>query len=398
MSKQFLYIFILLLGLSACNIDEFDQIDTETESFQPEVDYVNNLISRAIQSSSNDGIELACLSIQLPFSVIDENQVVHQIFSTDDFTILVSDSSLAIIDFVYPLTVMDELGILFQANDLWELASSTAGCFPTETDSTGSYFQAFDISFDHSCYELQFPLFLKDQEGNSIKVEDRNSYVELLTIQTYFFHFPHVGLKNGQGQVLYPGSAEELMNMLMDCNNVIWEYDSTFVLHNYFYLGCYEYVFPINVWVFGVDEVVQVHNAATLESIFIQGKFAGFVFPIKLKDAEGEIVEVQSEQALNTLLNDCFYQGDLLILLMGTTIFNPIPCYNLEFPIKCHDGQGTQKIFSNMDQLISVLESSDLIEYTLDYPVFVLDYPSNSRIRLDSIEDIFTLLNNCQFK
>ncbi len=398
MSKHFFYIFIFLLGLSSCNIDEFDQIDTETETFQPEVDYVNNLISRAIRSSSDEGIELACLTIQLPFSVIDENQLIHQIQSPDDFTDLVSDSSLAIIDFVYPLSVRDELGIFFHLNDLWELASTTAGCFPTETDTTGSYFQAFDISFENSCFELQFPLFLKDEVGNTIKVEDRNTYVELLSIQTYFFHFPHVGLKNDQDQVIYPGSAEELMNVLMDCNNMIWEYDSTFVLHNYFYLGCYEYVFPINVWVVGAEEFVQVQNAATLEHIFKQGKFAGFAFPIKLKDEEGNIVEVQSEQALNTLLNNCFYQGDLLLLLMGTTIFNPVPCYSLEFPIKCQDGQGTQKIFSDLDQMINVLESSDLIEYTLDYPVFVLDYPSNSRIRIDSIEDIFTLLNNCQFK
>lgn len=398
MSKQFLYIFISLLGLSACNIDEFDQIDTETETFHPEVDYVNNLISRAIQSSTDKGIELACLTIQLPFSVIDENQVVHQILTNEDFTLLVNDSSLAIIDFVYPLTVKDEIGILFQANDLWELASSTAGCFPSETDSSGLYFQAFDINFDHSCYELQFPLFLMDIGGNSLIVENRNSFVELLTTQTYFFHFPNVGLKNAEGQVIYPESSEQLMSMLMDCNNVIWEYDSTFVLHNYFYLGCYEYVFPINVLVTGVDETVQVQNAATLENIFIQGKFGGFVFPIKLRDSEGEIVEVQSEQALNSLLNNCFYQGDLLLLLMGTSIFNSIPCYQIEFPVKAYDGQGTQKIFSNIHQLITALETSDLIEYTLDYPVFVLDYPSNSRIRLESIEDILTLLDHCQFK
>lgn len=395
MVKYILYIFILFFGFTACNIEEFDFTDVETEEFQPEVTYVNTLMTRAAGVSNGDGIQLACLTIKLPFAVKDENFMVHQILTTEDFDRLILDSSLVIIDFVYPLQVKDDIGVEFEANDLQDLAVHAAACFPEDTDSLGSFFPAFDITFENSCYEIQFPLNLTDQLGNPVQMMDRMQFIERMTIQTYYFDFPHVALKNEFGELIFPVNADELLALLMDCNTGIM--DSTFVVYNFQYLGCYEYVFPFKVRILGMNSVTEVEDADALEQIFIQGKFDGFVFPIYLKDLNGELIEVQNQAVIDELLSLCNNDSDLLILLFGTSIMSDDPCYRIEFPINCKDKQGNPKAFTSLDQLQNLMETPEFFEYSLVFPVYVFKNPSNTRVKLESAEDIFELLSSCQF-
>ena len=392
---NFILLFTLCMWMTSCSVEEFDKSDTDTETFEPEVIYVNDIIVKARPSATSPGVMVECITVSFPFQMVDTKGNLFDVDSSLKFEQLVSDSSARIVDFVYPLTIIDNIGLEVNVIDLWEFASYAAGCFPIDPLQTTGMFPAYVIHDQNSCFNIKYPIQVQNAQGVSSLIEDERTFIQKHAAQSLYFVFPF-SLIDHQGQEIVVNDGFDLSQLLIGCNGSGWG-DTTFVQNDQFaFYACYEYVFPINVVVFGQTAPISIQDATTLGNVFMQGRFIDFGYPITLKTLDGEFVVANSQTELNDLANECPQSGDFFILLYKTELFSPIPCYDLIFPISVSKSNGPTITLQSYPEINSfMLQDSSFNEYSTNYPVSI-SLRANIEIRvLHSLDDLINVYITC---
>ena len=147
--KLFPLALIALLFLVSCQKESIVVTEVIPEEVTPTEKVVNGLLTRS--ASAADGLELVCITIEYPFSMLLLDSSTVEIFSEDDFLLAIQDEDNFPIDFIYPVSVVDEDGNLSLVNDANELADLFVDCVPDTgwgDDFPDWFFPAWVISFD----------------------------------------------------------------------------------------------------------------------------------------------------------------------------------------------------------------------------------------------------------
>lgn len=393
--KYLFYLFILSIWMTSCGVEEFDDSSTETETFEPDTVYVNNILTKAIGSASSQGVVIECITVAFPFQMVDVVGTLYDVDSSDDFLKLVTDSSATIVDFAYPLTIIDNIGIEFIVQDLWEFAAHSAGCFPDSVSTVSDMFPAYVINFQNSCYSLDYPINVQNINGDIYTIADERTFIQKHAAESLYFVFP-LTLIDIDNQTFEAYDAFSLANLLMACNGSGW-IDTTFVQINQFaYYACYEYVFPINILVFGQTEPISIPDATTLGHVFMQGRFIDYTYPLTLRNLDGEQIIAYSQSDLNDFANQCPVSGDLFFLIYKTEIFSAVPCYDLVFPISVSKFNGPNITLQSYQEINSfMLQDSTFSEYSTNYPVSIVLKANNQTQILQSLDDLINVITSC---
>ncbi len=390
-------LFFLVAGalfMTSCQEDSFDTTDNGKTDVTPETELVNNVFAQT--RTDGNGVELECLTILYSFELelLDGTQVT--VASDEDFEdiLLNQDTSNYIVDFVYPLTVEDEDDNEVSVADLEELVELFASCIPDDGwgdgGSDGSELvPAFLIDGENSCYELVYPINLVDENGNTVTVADEDEFIDALAANPIlFFEFP-ITLSNDEGDVTI-NNIEELFAALWDCEEFENPCDSI-PIGGASYLGCYQVEFPIEL-VLVDGSTVTVADEDEFANLLWSGEVAGFVYPLTLTDDEGNVVVVDSDEALSNAINDCY---DFEPLWALEFLFNSGPeagCYEINYPITIG---GT--VVNNTEEYFQVLETiNDPADFEINYPASVTLIDDGSTVTLNSNEDLAALFVDCQ--
>lgn len=384
----------IMLTFGACGVDEYDQTTTiSTNVDDPEIIIINDMMGRAISSAINNGQQIGCITVKYPFEVITTDSLKYTILTNAEFDTLVNNIKNPIVDFVYPVLMIDQLGIEHTVYNLWDLASYFAGCFPDSLSTSNDFFQAYVINFDNSCYELKYPIDLFNEKGKTFTISKEDDLIVKLAEESVYFKFPFA-LITQDGIKREVESSEDLEAALIACNGTFA--DSLFnCLSCFDYLACYKLIYPLQINILQQSTPYTVQDAAQMSKIYVQGRFLDFAYPLTVQKQDSQLVVLHNSDELMSAILDCNLTGDLYLLMVGTSLISQPPCYDIVFPIIATKPSGLTRQFENLMEVQPLLQDSTLLEYKLQYPIDVRILDNNQVRKLSKFLDIQDLLAEC---
>jgi hypothetical protein len=401
-----LIMLLLFIGLNSCKKDNLDQTQV-TNKVIPSKEIVNNLIDN-VGSRSSLGLELGCIVVNFPFSMLNEDSTITFFSNLAAFENAISNANFKPIDFVYPLNITKEDGTVVSATSLQGLTDLFSECIPTGGwDPKNNICPAFDINFQNSCYELQYPLQVEDENGTKYSVANSVNLGDLLASKNVLhFVFP-VTLKTETGAFKSVNSAEELFNLLIACDGVVEPIDSSL----FGYLACLEIKFPMQIRLDN-GTVENVKNAGELTAFYLKGNFADFVYPFTVKNPNGSEITITSSNNLDQVISQVcgmidpidpvFPDEAMFLLISNDADFTGVDssCYKIQYPIIITDSSNVviKKItVQNFNAFKTLLSTPNGLENLhLDFPVN-LKMNVDGRIEtLSNLNALKALINNCK--
>jgi hypothetical protein len=395
MKKFSLLLLLVLAGalfFTSCEKENIDNTDTVIDIIDPSTSVVNNVI-QGLSLGNEEGLEFGCLTIVYPFEMVTEEGVNVEFNSDDEFFDYMEDSSNAwLIDFVYPLEIsdIDDDGVNEEVGDIEELLELFAECIPDDGWEEGE-FPAFLINQDNSCYDLVYPITVEDMDGNMYTADDEVELGDILADgNIYFFIWP-LDLVDEDGNIVSADSSDELFELLADCEGFGNPCDT--IITGGGFIACYELVFPVDVILVNGD-IETVEDEDEFFNLMFSGELAGFSYPIELLDEAGNTITINSDEELDEAILDCGWivGGDQFLLLAGTETPAGEGCYDINFPVSMNMADGSIVTVADMDAYIQNMD----LAVSLVYPVSVTLTDDGSVVDLESIEDLFELLENCE--
>lgn len=379
---------LAILAFSSCQKEADFTSEVEIPTVEPTETEVNGLMARMAHSA--DGLDLGCISIDYPFSMILMDSSIVEITSEEDFIEELDDEDNPPIDFVYPLSVTDEDGESFSVSDAEALAEIFADCIPDtgwDDDFNEWFFPAWEINFDNSCYQLVYPVTLLDVDSMSVTANDESEFIAYLADgNIYSFAFP-IDLEDEDGNIVTADDPDDLFDLLSDCSPEPGPGGcgiGTF--------GCYEFGYPATLLLIDGTTVV-VNDDDEFAAVLVSGDWAGFEFPLTLIDEDGEETVVNDEEELNEALLDCagfddgphFETGDFL-------------CYNLVYPFSITDLQtGDEVTFNDSEEWFEyqVSDPNGPAPFEFVYPFTLVNIETGEETVLNNAEDIEDAVGAC---
>ncbi len=416
--RHLLVLFVLMQFIPACERDNVDEFVREEQTIEPVTKTATNgILSRSVNDEETAGLDLGCLSVDYPFTLIDNLGNEHPI-GDDDAYVSSFDSTNAdgsardyyIVDFKYPLAITLEDGEQATVTDASELGEVFAECIPDEGFGEED-FPAYLINYENSCVALVYPVHLQDLDGNPITADDEDRLVELLAEQTLLFDFPLL-LANPDGVVDTVLGATQLFDVLISCNE-IWIDTAGWIGNGLNLFLCYELSYPAGI-VKPDGSTTTVNNHEELCQIMLANNFQGFDYPITLIGADNMTHTASSDDEVASLVEDCesvvitypdstsiYFGDDILGLITGTipldsTGLDDVGCYSINYPVVANAIGEQGQTFTLTIEDENALWTTN---YSLDswvYPVRVTRTSDQSVVELDSAAAIEELLLACQ--
>ncbi len=403
--NRLLTISMLALLFTACEKDN-TVIDSEVSTPDlTEYTESNPLINRG--SGGDDGLLLDCITILFPFDLIADDGSITTFASIEDFETFDPVTTIYV-DFSYPLTIsIDEVESTVESGE--ELGELFASCVPSGGWEEGD-FPAYDITFDNSCYVLNYPIQLINMADEIITIESEVELIDALTLDAYYFVFPF-DMTRDDGVVVTVNNMDEIFEALIDCNDFYGdedvEWESDFAI-----FGCYLFTFPFDVLT-DDGEIITVNDEFELTDLILVGVIVDFSYPISLLNEDGEIVTANSTEEVQALLDECEgmdnggggfepVDRDLFDLWVGTyfdAFPSGIPCYEIDFPITfTNTDDNTELTINNQEEYDAQFlnEFPNLGSYLGVFPMTVTYTLSGEEFIINASEDIETLLSGCE--
>jgi len=297
------------------------------------------------------------------------------------------------------------------------LGEAFALCIPDEgweePDTTGfeGSFPAFLITELNSCYALVYPVTLQDFDGITYTANNEAELIDLLATEEFLEFVLPISLE-GEDGIVTANDAEELFDILLDCQEQPWEggegedgdYDCPLDIGG---IACYDLNFPATfLTADGGEETINDYEE--LSTAMLNGTLVNFVYPVSLTNVEtGEEVTVNSEEEFSEALEDCydgdidsggdvdppFGDGNAFFFFLASNDFDG-DCYSIIYPVTVTTENG-EATYNSIDDLNAVLETGDNFPVDIVFPVNVTNNEGED-VTLESLEAYAALLEECQ--
>jgi len=394
---------VSLMFASCTKENEIVDTTDPIEEVDPTMLNDNPLFDNALPRNNGDGVELGCLIIDYPFSLLIDGEE-SEVDSDDDFeSLLISLTDSSIVDFVYPLDITYEDGESTVIEDAEQLGEAFASCIPDEgwdvtIDSTSdNSFPAYLINSQESCFNVTYPVSMIDYNtGDEVVANNEAEFVAALANAELFlfFNFP-LTLEGDEGEVTAEDS-EELWELLLSC-----EYDGSGGIDTTFNpsgeILCYDIAYPFTVLLADGSEVI-VNDHEEYCALMLGGEILDFVYPITLIDQEGDEVVINDQSDFMEALEDCaditVFGPDLFILATGDNYGDgALGCYDINYPISI-DVDGEIVEAGSTAEVIAISTSTPWAQAV--FPINITLNETGETVELGSIFDLIDVLENCQ--
>ncbi len=320
--------FLLLfagLFFASCDRENMDETITPEVEFEPEVVVVNNLMN-ALTPTTNDGLELGCLSINFPFELLLEDGSTVEVYSLEEFEAAASlDPPYQVVDFVFPLTVTTEDGESTQVNNNEELGVQFGSCIPDEgwedTTTTGGSLTIPAFLFQELCFDLVYPLEVVDADDNTYTANNEAALIDLLATTPNLSFILPISVVDEEGNATTIESVAGFYDLYYSCDGItppgteggipidLSELDSA---NCNFETLAIQYPYDVLT---EDGELISVEDENQEAALILSGEDYTVQYPFDLVDADGLVITINDEAEFILLILPCLI-----------TIENPDPC------------------------------------------------------------------------
>lgn len=399
-------LFLFTFLLTACNKENIDEVITEDPEYTPEIVELNNLLNK-IDSSSDLGAELDCITIRYPFEFKLESGAKAQINTQIDLESALNENAMdPAVDFIFPLEIIIPEGDLVEINDNPTLGTYFASCIPDKGWDTalrsGTSVPAFLM--DALCYELIYPVNLEDEQGNTYVANDETQLIDLLASNDNIFYVFPMTVLDGEGNEVLLENIDAFFDLIYDCESIYPPIVGEGIEIQG--LGCFNLVFPFDVALENGD-IVTVNNENEYAALILNGQSIELQFPfsvISMLDQDQEIIIISDiEDFIAALLacgiiieitetDACDVDAHILLFFNGLNIFTTNNyVYNIHFPVTLIV-DGIEVVLNNGDEYLPAIGGLSNIRPTeIVYPVTVTQF--GREIVLNNDDDVCDLYN-----
>ncbi|MCB9285668.1 MAG: hypothetical protein H6560_00005 [Lewinellaceae bacterium] len=397
---------LLVLLLAACNKENLDEIKPEDPNYEPTAIIVNNLLTSGRTSSTSEGVEMACLSINYPFDMVLESNEAITINSQSDFQAAVApNTSNPVVDFAFPLTVVDAKGNTKIVNDNNALGRDFASCIPetgwAASASNGETVPACLVGAPF-CFEYVYPANLADEDGNTYTAGNEGEFIDLFaTIPSLSLQLP-ASFLDEEGNTIVVNDFDAFFNLTFECEDITPPVTGEGIEIQGF--GCLELVYPFNV-VDSDGTAITVNDEDEYANLILNGAEVELQYPFSLTNAEGDTFVIEEIfdviEALETcgviidINTDTLSCGDtqahVLLFFNGLNILTLNNYeYDINFPVSLIV-EGNQVVVNNEDEYLPAVGGSpfNVKQAEIVYPVTVTQF--GRQIVLNNDDEV------CQF-
>jgi hypothetical protein len=383
---------LLVLLLTACNKENIEKTTPENPNYQPDTTTVNNLIASERTSSTSDGVEMACLSINYPFEMVLESKTSITITSESEFQTAVDQNAAdPAVDFVFPLSIVDAKGNTKVVNDNLALGRDFASCIPetgwAASASSGETVPACLVGAP-VCYEYVYPVNLVDDDGNTYTANNEEEFINLFaTVPTLSLALP-VTFLDEDGNSVVVDNFDTFFDLAFECEDITPPVTGEGIEIQGF--GCLDLVYPFNV-ITTDSTVITVNDEDEYANLILNGAEVELQYPFSLSDFNGNVLLIEDIldviEALETCgviidITDpdtvnCF--GTPAHVLLFYNAFNIFTLnkyeYDVEFPFTLIV-EGNPVVVNNEDEYIPAIggNPSRFLDVEIVYPVTIFQF------------------------
>lgn len=401
--KSVLFLTAIISFCWACDRSNQDEIIIESPIYEVDTVIVNAVINALVTDDDNN-FHLGCHLLQFPLEVLLNSESILEVDSELELIeLLGTDVNDPVVDFVYPITTIDEEGNAYMNQDAIELAIQFANCVPEDwwgyCEEHTDIMPAFMI--DTACIELLYPLTLVDLDGKEYLVNSEVEFMDLvLSIDPLFFTFPLTVLFEGEATTV--SDYEAFYDLIILCEGVNPPViNDTIGITS---LGCFDLLYPFTVLVEGSSEVV-IENEDDYMNLLLQGLPLELLFPFSVIDESGITYEITCiedlieayEIACDIVLGNDPCELDHVLYFHLQNYFNEPSCaYLVVFPVQLDYNGGILLVEDDQDYA-AIYNNLPLEEISLIYPVQVqVASGTGDILTFNSEAELNEFLEGCQ--
>jgi hypothetical protein len=376
---------LALIGFSSCTKEEIFLQDTDLQTIDPTETTTNGLM--ALTQPNGDGLDLGCISIDYPFSMVTLSGVEVAIEDEEAFLDAIEDMDDPLLDFVYPLNVTGEDGEMSTVNDADELADLFVDCVPGNGwgDEYPDWFiPAWNINLEDYCVQLAYPTTILDIDSTAIPIADDEELISYLADgNLYSFAFP-LDLEDEDGVLVTIEIPYDLFDFLVDCTPNSGT--GGFGLGSF---GCYGLAYPLTLEL--VDGgTLEVNNIDEFSNAILNGEVVGFAFPVTLIPEVGTELVVNSQQELDDALLACNDIG-------GGFNLGEVICYDHVYPIQVENLDTGEIITINNAQEYEdfYMDPNNTSPWSYVFPLTLVNVETGEEVTVEDEEGFISAIEDC---
>ncbi|MCB9340030.1 MAG: hypothetical protein H6577_18055 [Lewinellaceae bacterium] len=414
LTKKIALFLFAILFLTACNKDNIDEVIPGDPGYQPDTVVVNSLIFAMVGNPSG-GLDLGCITINFPFSLLTESGATVEINTEAEFE-AATDSTAAdpVVDIVFPLSITDSDGNTGQVNDETELGVAFASCIPTtgwvDTTSVNGTYPIPAFLFEDLCFDLVYPVDVEDADENTYTANNEAALIDLLATTSNLTFVLPITVLDEQGNETVIESAAGFFDLYYACDGVIppgTQGGIPIDLSDLDSANCdFESLaiqYPYDV-VTDDGDLITVADANQEAALILSGVHYTVQYPFSLVDADGEVVTINDDLEFIQLILPCLVTIEepdpcstpAHVLLYFNQGQAPFQCgYLINFPTQV-EAEGTVYDLNDMFEYYNVYGpySNQIDKINIIYPVSVTDKDGNI-LTFNNDNDVCQFIDGC---
>lgn len=315
--------------------------------------------------------------------------------------------------------------VLVSCNKDEDLKPETENVVQSSTPSNAyQNFNAMVTSTEEEaiCYDLTFPITFLLEDGTEVSANSEDELETLFDTEPDIVDlvYPINLIDEESGETISANNEEELIELLMACEDLEWEEEVYCDSIELGALGCYDLVFPLG-FVLEDGTIVTADTEADLEDILNDDNPpVDFSYPVTLTDIEdGTSHVVNNAEEVEELLKECedfWEEGEweeeefefeaeevYKLTCISINIPNPDPdapaftqCYSYVYPVSLALEGGTSLTANNDEEMMELIFSNPIEIEGFVYPIQVTSSENGEVLTANNEEEVEALIESCE--
>ncbi len=320
-----------------------------------------------------------CYDIQYPIDLLDVDGNVLTAQDDDELADIVINNELSGI--VYPVNLLDENGAVVEINS--EADFQQLDDCDDDNQGDEEFVEEFIEELD-DCFELVYPISFANDQGDQFTANNEDELEDLKeegSINAVVFPIKLLDENGDEVEVLDSNELGDLLEICQDNSNNQYSLGELLVLLS----ECYEIVYPVS-FTDSASLLITVNSNSELLDATNSSQIAEIDFPLEVTKNNVQ-VPVNNINQLNARVNTCNENNQF-----RDKVLQLKDCYGFVYPIRLIEANGNEVEITSDAELEDIFQSNHIKQFV--FPFEILDQ-NGSNLNVVDDSQVDQLLLDC---